>query len=377
MKKSALRILTIVGTRPELIRLSRIIPLLDETVDHILVHTQQNFDYELNKLFFEELGIREPDYRLDVAAETTAAQIGNILTQADIVLEKERPDAVLILGDTNSSLVAYLARRRHIPIFHMEAGNRSFDWNVPEEINRRIVDHISDINLCYSEQARLYLLREGIHPGSIYVVGSPMAEIYATYRDSILASTILKKENVALGEYFVASIHREENVDDPERLATIMASLEAVARKYSLPMLVSLHPRTKKRIKEAGIVSKQLRFIKPCGYIDFVRLQKDARCVLSDSGSLPEEAAVIGFPAVQLRVSSERPEAFEVGSVILTGPHRDSILASIALAISQFKAGSAPCPEVYLRASVSDTVVKLILGLTSVFSQTETKPLSL
>lgn len=376
MQPSNLTVLTVMGTRPELIRLSRIIPLLDAHTNHVLVHTQQNFDYELNTVFFEELGIREPDYRLDVKADTTAEQIAHILTQFDDVLEREQPDVFFVLGDTNTALTAYLARRRHIPIFHMEAGNRSYDWHVPEEINRRIVDHISDVNLCYSEQARAYLLREGLHPGSVYVVGSPIREIFSYYEDKIAASSVLSEESLVPNKYFVASIHREENVDDLGRLQSIVQSLEHVAKTYDEPVLVSLHPRTRKRMEAAAIKSSKLRLLKPWGYFDFVKLQQHAHCVLSDSGSLPEESAVMGFPSVQVRVSTERPEAYDFGATILSGPDKQAIVSAVNLAVQQ-RDVKRDIPEQYMRMHVADAVVKLILGYGSVYARTDTTPLSL
>lgn len=294
--KAPLKIMTILGTRPEIIRLSRILPELDAHVDHCIVFTRQSFNREMSDVFFEELGLRKPDYILDVKAETLGKQIANIIEQSEEVLLKVKPDALLILGDTNSCLSAIIAKRLKIPIFHMEAGNRSFDWDVPEEVNRRIVDHISDINLAYTEHARRYLLAEGIHPGSIYVVGSPYAEIFAHFikkidRTSILSTLKLKKK-----KFFLVSCHREENVEQETRLQRLFLSLNALAKEYQLPVVISLHPRTAKKIESLGRVHPLLKFHKPFSFFEFAKLEKEALCVLSDSGTIQEESALLGFP---------------------------------------------------------------------------------
>ena len=369
-KKSAdkLKVMTIFGTRPEIIRLSRVFAKLDQYVHHVMVHTGQSYDYEMNKIFFEQLAIRQPDYFLEVKAETLGGQLANIIAKSEEVLLKERPDALLVLGDTNSVLGAIVAKRMKIPIFHMEAGNRCFDENVPEEINRRIIDHISDINLPYSENARLYLLREGIHPGKIYVTGSPMAEILQHYQTLIDQSTVLADLQLSAGQYFLASLHREENVDNQESLVKLLEALNAVAEKYQLPVIMSTHPRTAKRLAEQPLKIHQLiNFHKPFGYFDYVQLQKNAFCVLSDSGTILEEASILQFPAVQVRVSSERPEAYDEGVAILSGLDQNVILQSIEIISGQPQAGEKfNVPKNYQDTNVSSKVLRLIVGLAKI-----------
>ncbi|MEK7173349.1 MAG: UDP-N-acetylglucosamine 2-epimerase (non-hydrolyzing) [Patescibacteria group bacterium] len=369
-KKSAdkLKVMTIFGTRPEIIRLSRVFAKLDQYVHHVMVHTGQSYDYEMNKIFFEQLAIRQPDYFLEVKAETLGGQLANIIAKSEEVLLKERPDALLVLGDTNSVLGAIVAKRMKIPIFHMEAGNRCFDENVPEEINRRIIDHISDINLPYSENARLYLLREGIHPGKIYVTGSPMAEILQHYQTLIDQSTVLADLQLSAGQYFLASLHREENVDNQESLVKLLEALNAVAEKYQLPVIMSTHPRTAKRLAEQPLKIHQLiNFHKPFGYFDYVQLQKNAFCVLSDSGTILEEASILQFPAVQVRVSSERPEAYDEGVAILSGLDQNVILQSIEIISGQCQAGEKfNVPKNYQDTNVSSKVLRLIVGLAKI-----------
>src|SRR3989344_4857684 len=357
-----LKVMTIFGTRPEIIKLSRLFAKLDQFVNHIMVHTGQSYDYEMNQVFFDDLKIRKPDYFLEVKAETLGEQIAKIIEKSEEFLKKEMPDAVLILGDTNSSLAAVIAKRMRIPIFHMEAGNRSFDENVPEEINRRIVDHISDINLPYSENARFYLMREGIHPGTIFVTGSPMAEIWEAYKNDVQKSLILKELNLKKRKYFVASIHREENVESRESLTKLIDSLNAVAETYKMPIIMSTHPRTAKRLAEHKFkVDKLINFHKPLGYFDYNKLQKNAFCVLSDSGTIHEEAAILKMPAVQLRVSQERPEAFDEGVAVLSGHDTNMILHSIHLVTDQVKRGIVfNVPAAYSKTNVSDKVVRLL-----------------
>lgn len=366
-----LKIMTIFGTRPEIIRLSRVFAKLDQYVDHIMVHTGQSYDYEMNKIFFDQLKIRKPNYFLEVKAETLGGQIANIIVKSEAVLIKEKPDAVLILGDTNSALAAIVAKRMHIPIFHMEAGNRSFDENVPEETNRRIVDHISDINLPYSENARLYLMREGIHPGTIFVTGSPIAEIFNHYKKEIDKSKVLQELKLKKGRYFVASIHREENIDSEDSLAKLIESLNAVAAAYKMPIMMSTHPRTAQRLKEYGFkADKLINFHKPFGYFDYINLQKNAFCVLSDSGTIQEESSNIGFPAVQIRQSSERPEAFDEGTVILSGLDKDIILQSIEIMTKQSAAGEKfNIPRNYRDINVSSKVLRLVVGLAKILKK--------
>lgn len=363
-----LKVMTIVGTRPELIRLSRVIPKMDEHFDHIFVYTKQSYDYELSDIFFGELSLRKPDYILDVKSETLGGQIANIIKQTESVFIKEKPDAVLILGDTNSSLSAINAKRLKIPIFHMEAGNRSFDWNVPEEINRRIVDHISDYNLCYTEHARRYLIAEGIDPQTIFVTGSPFAEIFQHFKREIDSSEVLKKLSIFSQKYFLASCHREENVDNENNLRELFSSFEYLTNMYNLPIIVSLHPRTKKRLEEAKIsLNSLVKLAKPFGYFEYNKLQKNATCVLSDSGSIQEESAILGFKAVQIRISTERPEAFDSGSIILTGFNKDVIVNAVNLVIKQEERGETlVLPHDYQDKNVSTKVVKLIMGIVGI-----------
>jgi UDP-N-acetylglucosamine 2-epimerase (non-hydrolysing) len=363
-----IKVMTIFGTRPEIIKLSRIFAKLDEYVNHIMVHTGQSFDYEMNEIFFEQLGVRKPDYFLGVKADTLEEQISLVISKTGAVLRKEMPDSILIFGDTNSALSAIMAKRLKIPIFHMEAGNRSFDENVPEETNRRIVDHISDINMVHSEQARMNLLREGIHPSTIFVTGSPFAEIIKHYKKQIDSSNVLKEMNLEAGKYFVVSLHREENVDTDDTLKELLNSLNAIAETYKMPVLVSTHPRTAKRLSELKMeMNKLIDFHKPFGYFEYVNLQKNAFCVVSDSGSIVEEASLFKFPAVQARVSSERPEAYDEGVTILSGLDADSILQAIHIMTEQFKKGETfNVPKAYSDDNVSDKVLRHIVSLTKI-----------
>lgn len=360
-----LKVMTILGTRPEIIRLSETIKKLDKFVDHVLVHTNQNYDYELNQIFFDELQLRKPDYVLNVKSNSVGGQIGNILAQTEQVMLENKPDALLILGDTNSALSCIVAKRLKIPIFHMEAGNRCFDDRVPEEINRRIVDHTADINLPYTEHARRNLLREGLSPDSIYVTGSPMAEVLKANFNNIESSTVLDELNLMKGKYFLVSIHREENVDNPVNLKMILIALESIANKYGYPLIVSTHPRTRKRIDEMNTKMNDLfNFHKPFGMFDFVKLQKNAYCVLSDSGTIHEDAGIMGIPALVVRESSERPEAFDNGNVILTGVNPQIILTSIEIVREQVENNiQFRNPSDYQEENVSDKVVRLIVGL--------------
>ena len=369
MKK--LKIMSIFGTRPEIIRLSRVLIKLDEYVDHVMVHTGQSYDYEMNKIFFENLELRKPDYFLEVKADTLGQQIANILVKSEEALKIEKPDAVLILGDTNSALAAIIAKRMHIPIFHMEAGNRSFDENVPEEINRRIVDHISDINMPYSENARQYLIREGIHPGTLFVTGTPLTEVFAAYKKGVDASKILAELKLKPRKYFLATIHREENVDSKEAFIGLIDALNGVAEKYGMPIVMSTHPRTQKRIEEYSIkANKLINFHKPFGYFDFNKLQREAFCVLSDSGSIHEESAAMDFPAVQMRVSSERPEAFDEGVAILSGRDKDIVLQAIEVVVGERAKGvKMNVPRNYRDTNVSSKVLRHIVGLTKIVAK--------
>jgi len=362
-----MKVVTIVGTRPEIIRLSRVIDKLDRFTEHVLVHTGQNYDYELNKVFFEELEIRKPDYFLEAALPSTSATIGNIIIRVDEVLEKEKPDALLVLGDTNSSLAVIPAKRRKIPIFHMEAGNRCFDQRVPEEINRRIVDHTSDINMPYSSIAREYLVREGFPPEQIIKTGSPMYEVLDYYREKISRSDALKRLGLKDQQYFIVSTHREENVDDEGRLRRIASILSSLAEKYQFPIILSTHPRTQKRLDAYGIKLHPLvRSLKPLGFIDYVKLQQNAYCVISDSGTITEESSILNFPAINLREVHERPEGMEEAVAIMTGLSGKRVLESIPIAISMKRGTERSIPLVhdYFAPGVSDKVVKIILSYT-------------
>lgn len=313
------KVMTVVGTRPEIIRLSEVIKRLDATVDHVLVHTGQNYDYELNEIFFDELGLRKPDHFLEVDTSSLGRVLGEVLIKTEQVLLHEKPDGFLVLGDTNSCIAAVMAKRMRIPVYHMEAGNRCFDENVPEETNRRMIDHVADFNLVYTEHARRNLLAEGIHPRRILLTGSPMNEVLAAQRPAIDASNVLKHLDLEEDGYFLVSAHREENVDNPARLSALLDCLEALIDEYHLPVLVSTHPRTKSRLEAAGREVAGVRFHKPLGFHDYNHLQLKARCVLSDSGTIAEESSLLGFPAVTLRDSIERPEALDTGSIIMTG----------------------------------------------------------
>jgi UDP-N-acetyl-L-fucosamine synthase len=366
--KKGLKIMTVMGTRPEIIRLSCVLPKMDEYFNHIIVFTSQSYDKQMSTIFFEDFKLREPDYVLSVKADTLAGQIGNILTQTEEVMLKEKPDGLLVLGDTNSALCTIIAKRLKIPIFHMEAGNRSFDENVPEEINRRIIDHISDFNLPYGEHSRRYLIREGVHPGSIYTTGSPLAEVIDKYMPDIEKSKILEELNLTDQKYFLVSTHREENVDNPDNLRELFESINAITEEYGYPAVVTLHPRTKIRLEDAKIkVGDKVLLHEPFGFLDYNKLQMNALCVLSDSGTIQEESTIMDFRAVQIRVSSERPEAFDAGSIILTGFNRDSISSAVAMTVNEAKKGEKlVIPETYQPKNVSSKVVKLIMGLASI-----------
>ncbi len=358
-----LKVMTVVGTRPEIIRLSRVLPALDRAAKHVMVHTGQNFDYELNEIFFKDLDLRRPDYLLNVAASSPARAIGNVIAATDEVMDKERPDALLVLGDTNSCLAAIAAKKRRIPIFHMEAGNRCFDDRVPEEANRRIVDHISDINLTYSDIAREYLLREGRPPDRVIKTGSPMFEVLEYFRPRFAASTALERFRVTPGEFFLISAHREENVDDPSRLAALARAINEIAARYGKRVIVSTHPRTRLRVNAAGLVFDPLvELMKPLGYLDYVALQERAACVLSDSGTISEESSILNFPALNLREAHERPEGMEEASVVMTGLRAERILQGLELVMSQPRGGDRMFRRVadYSMPNVSAKVVRII-----------------
>lgn len=332
-----LKVMTVVGTRPEIIRLSCVIAALDRHMEHILVHTGQNYDYELNGIFFEELAIRKPDHFLEAAGGTAAETVGQVIARTDAVLAQERPEALLILGDTNSCLAAYPAKRRKIPVFHMEAGNRCFDDRVPEEINRRLIDHISDINLTYTEHARRYLLAEGLRPEMVIKTGSPLKEVLTFYRPKIDAADILSRLKVEPGRYFVVSAHREENIDSDVNFSALLATLKRIATKWDLPVIVSTHPRTRKRLENTGQehVHPQIVFLPPLGFPDYIKLQENALCVISDSGTITEESSLLGLPAVMIREAHERPEGMDEGAVIMCGLQADRVLAAIDVTLDQ------------------------------------------
>jgi len=369
MKKSKLKVMTVVGTRPEIIRLSRTMALLDEHLNQVIVHTGQNYDYELNEIFWNELELRKPDYFLNIDTSTLGSSVGDIIRKTEEVLIKEKPDALLVLGDTNSCLSAYMAKRMHIPVFHMEAGNRSFDFNVPEEVNRRIIDHIADFNLVYTEHARRHLISEGLPHRRIYLTGSPMKEVLDHYKLKIVSSKILSKLEIRVKSYFLVSFHREENVDNPKNLQKIIAILKRLVEEYKTPIIISTHPRTRKRIESLDLsIMKNdslLKFFKPFGYLDYVALQMNALCTISDSGTISEESSILNFPAISLRQSMERPEAQDVGSIILTGFDPDIVLDAIKIEIYQNNLdASKPIPFDYQIENTSMRILKFILGNT-------------
>jgi UDP-N-acetylglucosamine 2-epimerase (non-hydrolysing) len=359
-----MKVMTVVGTRPEIIRLAAVMRRLDATawVDQVLVHTGQNWDHQLNGVFFEEMGLRLPDHVLDVDVSSLGATLGDILRRTETVLAEEQPDAFLVLGDTNSALSVIMAKRRHVPTYHMEAGNRCFDQNVPEELNRKIVDHAADFNLAYTEHARRNLLAEGLHPRRVIVTGSPMREVLDLYRDQIEASTALASMEVEPGEFFLVSAHREENVDSPERLSMLVASLNAVAERWERPVLVSTHPRTKKRLDaDPGLRRHELvRFHPPFGFMDYNKLQTQAACVLSDSGTISEESTMLGFAAITLRSSIERPEALDTGSITMTDLDPATVVAGVEFAMSRGRSPQAPVD--YEVTNTSERVVNFILS---------------
>ena len=370
-----MKVMTIVGTRPEVIKLSRVIAELQCHVQHILVHTGQNHDYELNQIFFKQLKIKKPDYFLGVAGSTTAETIGNVIAKSDDVMAKENPHVLLLLGDTNSCLSAISAKRRKIPIFHMEAGNRCFDQRVPEEINRKIVDHTSDINLPYTEHARRYLLAEGIRPETIIKTGSPMKEILEYYKADIEASDILKQLKLRPTKYFVVSAHREENVDSDTNFRDLLHSLNTIAETYDMPVIVSTHPRTRKRLESPQTsceLDERIRFLKPWGFLDYVCLQTNAFCVVSDSGTITEESSIMNFPAVTIRQAHERPEGMDEGTVIMCGLKSERVLQSIEVVTKQFDHNGRAFRLVsdYESENVSKKVVRIIISYTDYVNRT-------
>ena len=360
-----MKVMTIVGTRPEIIRLSRVITRLDATVDHVLVHTGQNYDYALNEVFFENLELRRPDHVLGVDTSSLGHVLGDTLIKSEEVMRQERPDAVLVLGDTNSCIAALMAKRLHIPVYHMEAGNRCFDENVPEETNRRLVDHVADFNLAYTEHARRNLLAEGIQPRRILVTGSPMREVLEHYRPGIEASDAPARLGLQPGQYFLVSAHREETVDSPERLGMLLSCLRAVRERWNQRMVVSTHPRTRKRLADlpGSTAIEGIDFMEPFGFLDYNSLQMGATCVLSDSGTISEESAILGFPAITLREAIERPEALDAGSIVMTGLDEDDVLAAVSEVTREPpSAGKRALPAGYEVTNTAERTCRFILS---------------
>jgi UDP-N-acetylglucosamine 2-epimerase (non-hydrolysing) len=361
-----MKVMTIVGTRPEIIKLSRVIYELDQQVEHILVHTGQNYDYELNEIFFKDLGIRKPDHFLNAAGKTTAETIGNVIAKADEVIHREAPDALLLLGDTNSCLAAISAKRRKVPIFHMEAGNRCFDQRVPEEINRKIVDHVSDINMPYTEHARRYLLNEGIRPETVIKTGSPMKEVLSYYGPKIEVSEVVGRLGLTSDGYFVVSAHREENIDYGKNFGDFLHSLNVIAAQYDKAVVVSTHPRTRKKLEESSVdgLDVRIQFLKPLGFSDYIKLQMNAFCVVSDSGTVTEESSLLNFPAVTIRQAHERPEGMDEGVLVMCGLKSDRVVESIEVVTSQYSRANRRFKLVddYDTENVSGKVVRIILS---------------
>ena len=367
-----MKVITILGTRPEIIRLSLTMKLLDKYVNHIIIHTGQNHDYELNEVFFEDLRLRKPDYFLNVNTKSLGSIYGDTLIKSEEILKQENPDAVLILGDTNSSIAGIIAKRLQIPIYHVEAGNRSFDQNVPEEINRKIIDHIADFNIVYTERSRQHLISEGFPHRKIYLSGSPIKEILTNYQSKLKESKILDKLNLVSGKYFLVSIHRQENVDLNDNLINILYILNAVAEKYNLKIIVSTHPRTQDRLSvlQNIEIDKRIEFLKPFGFFDYLTLQLKSKAVISDSGTISEESAILDFPAITLRKSMERPEAMDAGSIILTGLDKETVLTSLDVAIAQNNVDLAKSvPKEYEIKNTSWRILKLILGTAKLSNQ--------
>ena len=369
-----LKIMTIVGTRPELIKMSRVIAELDRHTRHVLVHTGQNYDYELNQLFFEDLGIRKPDYFLEAVGENAAQTIARVIEKSDAVMEKESPDAVLLYGDTNSCLAVISAKRRKIPVFHMEAGNRCFDQRVPEELNRKVLDHLSDINLVLTEHARRYLIEEGVRPETIIKTGSHMREVLDYYMPKIQASDVLNRMGLERSHYFIVSAHREENVDTPENLTDLIETLNALADQYQMPIIVSTHPRTQKRLDalKMGNLDSRIQFLKPFGFCDYVKLQMDALCVVSDSGTITEEGSLLNLPAVTIRNAHERPEGMDVGTLIMAGLKKERVLDAVRVIIAQHERDArvmAPVED-YEAQSVSKKILRIVLSYTDYVNRT-------
>jgi UDP-N-acetylglucosamine 2-epimerase (non-hydrolysing) len=369
-----LKVMTIVGTRPELIKMSRVIAEFDQHTQHILVHTGQNYDYELNQLFFDDLSIRKPDYFLNAVGDTAAQTIARVIEKSDELMAQVQPDAVMLYGDTNSCLAVIAAKRRKIPVFHMEAGNRCFDQRVPEELNRKVLDHLSDINLVLSEHARRYLIAEGVRPETIIKTGSHMREVLDHYMPKIAQSDVLQRMALQAGDFFIVSAHREENVDTPQNLLDLVETLNALAEQYQIPVIVSTHPRTQKRLDALvlGKINPLIQFLKPFGFCDYIKLQMEARCVISDSGTISEEASLLNLPAITIRNAHERPEGMDVGTVIMSGLKKDRVLDSVRVIIAQHdKTRRAVQPvEDYEIGSVSKKLLRVVLSYVDYINRT-------
>ena len=368
-----MKVMTVLGTRPEIIRLASIIKMLDTHCDHVLVHTGQNWDPTLNDVFFQDLDLRLPDHVLNARSESIQGQMAAIIEQTGDVMDREKPDAIVILGDTNSGLSAIPAKRKKIPIFHIEAGDRSFDNDVPEELNRRIIDHTADVNLAYTEHSRRNLLREGIHPRNVFVVGSPVYEVYQGMGGKFAASKILETLGLTPGGYIAASIHREENVDKGGAFATMVETFNALAAEYECPIVVSTHPRTRRRLEQLGLLERsrpEIVWHEPFGLIDYIRLQTESKCVISDSGTIHEDSSILGFPAVAIRKSTEKQESLEAGYCPITGLQEDDVLRAVKLVIEDpVDRDRSPAPEAYRQAEVSKKVVRIVLGMTRVVDE--------
>lgn len=369
-----MKVMTIVGTRPEIIKLSRVMAELDKYTDHIIVHTGQNFDYELNEIFFQELHIRKPDYFLNAAGKNAAETIANVIQKSDELMDELQPDALLLYGDTNSCLSVISAKKKKIPIFHMEAGNRCFDQRVPEEVNRKIVDHLSDINMPLSEHARRYLLAEGLRPETVIKTGSPMTEVLRYHLSEIENNDILEKEGLKRGDYFIVSTHREENVDSERNFANLLDALGAIVEKYHKKVIVSTHPRTRKKLEAMGFINSNpmIEFMKPFGFLEYVKLQQNAFCVISDSGTITEESSILRFPAITIRQAHERPEGMDEGALIMSGLNKERILESIDIVTSQFAENNSSIHLIpdYMANNVSKKVVRIILSYTDYVNRT-------
>jgi UDP-N-acetylglucosamine 2-epimerase len=369
-----LKVMTIVGTRPELIKMSRVIAELDEHTQHILVHTGQNYDYELNQLFFEDLEVRKPDYFLEAVGDNAIQTIARVIEKSDEIMKREKPDAVMLYGDTNSCLAVISAKRHKIPVFHMEAGNRCFDQRVPEELNRKVLDHLSDINLVLTEHARRYLIAEGVRPETIIKTGSHMREVLDYYMPKIEASEVLGRMGLERDCYFLASMHREENVDSPQNLTDLLQSLNGLAEQYQIPVIVSTHPRTQKRLDalNLGKLNSRIRFLKPFGFCDYIKLQMEALCVVSDSGTITEEGSLLNLPAVTIRNAHERPEGMDVGTLIMAGLRREHVLDAVGVIIAQHKRGKRVMTPVedYEAQTVSKKILRIVLSYTGYVNRT-------